>query len=171
MRYDKLTTKLQQALADAQSLALAKDHAYIESIHVLHTLLNDTTSGMGALLVKANGNVAQIKRDVQAAIDALPQVSGQGGEINMSRELQNVFNLMDKAATRLGDTFIATELFPLALILEKGSTGSLLQNAGVSEQSLQQAIQAIRNGQNVHEQNAEDQREALKKYTLDLTER
>lgn len=171
MRYDKLTTKLQQALADAQSLALSNDNAYIENAHLLHILLNDTTSGMSALLVKANGNVAQIKRDIQAVLDALPKVSGQGGEINMSRELQNVFNLMDKAASKLGDTFIATELFPLALILEKGNVAKILQNAGVSETSLQQAIEQIRNGGSVNEQNAEDQREALKKYTLDLTER
>lgn len=171
MRYDKLTTKLQQALAEAQSLALANDNAYIESAHLLHTLLNDTTSGMGALLVKAGGNVAQLKRDVQAAVDNLPKVSGQGGEISISRELQNVFNLMDKAATRLGDTFISTELFPLALLLEKGSVATLLQQAGINEQSLQQAIQLIRNGENVNDQSTEDQREALKKYTLDLTER
>lgn len=171
MRYDKLTTKLQQALADAQSLALSHDNAYIESAHLLSTLLNDNTSGMGALLVKAGGNIAQLKRDIQAAVDSLPKVSGQGGEISISRELQNVFNLMDKEASHLGDTFISTELFPLGLLREKGKVANLLQQSGVSEQSLKQAIQLIRNGENVNDQSAEDQREALKKYTLDLTER
>ncbi|MDO5357715.1 MAG: Clp protease N-terminal domain-containing protein, partial [Conchiformibius sp.] len=171
MRYDKLTEKFQQALQEAQSLALANDHAYIEPVHVLKTLLDDSLNGMGALLVKAGGNLAQIKRDVQAAVSKLPRVSGQGGEISAGRELQNTLNLMDKAAAKLGDSYISSELFLLALLLEKGAAGQILTDGGVTEAALNQAIEQLRGGETVDNPNAEDQREALKKYTLDLTER
>ena len=98
MRYDKLTTKFQQTLQEAQSMALAGDSGYLEAAHVLKALLDDAQSGMGALLVQAGGNVAQIKREVQTAVDTLPKISGQGGEMMPSRELQNALKLMDKAA-------------------------------------------------------------------------
>ncbi len=171
MRYEKLTTKFQQLLGEAQSAALAKDHAYIDNLHILQAMLADTTNGMSALLVQAGGNVAQIKRDVQAAIDALPTVSGQGGNVTLNRETESAINLMDKLATKRGDAYIASELFLLSLLQEKNSAGKILTNNGVTEQKLSEAIVALNNGQTVDSQNAEDQREALKKYTLDLTER
>ncbi|QMT41067.1 ATP-dependent chaperone ClpB [Neisseria shayeganii] len=171
MRYDKLTAKFQQALQEAQSLALAKDNGYLEAAHVLKALLDDTDSGMSALLVKAGGNVMQIKRAVQQQLDSLPQVSGQGGEMMPSRELQNVLNLMDKAAAKRGDAYIASELFLLALVQENGAAGRILKDAGVNEAGLNRAIDEVRGGESVDNPNAEDQREALKKYTLDLTER
>lgn len=171
MRYDKLTTKFQSALQTAQSQALAADNAYLEATHVLKALLDDTESGMGALLVNAGGNLSSIKQGVQAALNSLPKVSGQGGEMMPSRELQNVLNLMDKAAVKRGDAYIASELFLLGLLQENGATGQILKNAGVTEVRLNQAIDQLNQGKTVDNPNAEDQREALKKYTLDLTER
>ena len=171
MRYDKLTTKFQSALQTAQSQALAADNAYLEATHVLKALLDDTESGMGALLVNAGGNLSSIKQGVQAALNTLPKVSGQGGEMMPSRELQNVLNLMDKAAVKRGDAYIASELFLLGLLQENGATGQILKNAGVTEVRLNQAIDQLNQGKTVDNPNAEDQREALKKYTLDLTER
>ena len=171
MRYDKLTTKFQSALQTAQSQALAADNAYLEATHVLKALLDDTESGMGALLVNAGGNLSSIKQGVQAALNSLPKVSGQGGEMMPSRELQNVLNLMDKAAVKRGDAYIASELFLLGLLQENGTTGQILKNAGVTEARLNQAIDQLNQGKTVDNPNAEDQREALKKYTLDLTER
>lgn len=171
MRYDKLTTKFQSALQTAQSQALAADNAYLEASHVLKALLDDTESGMGALLVNAGGNLSSIKQGVQAALNSLPKVSGQGGEMMPSRELQNVLNLMDKAAVKRGDAYIASELFLLGLLQENGATGQILKNAGVTEVRLNQAIDQLNQGKTVDNPNAEDQREALKKYTLDLTER
>ena len=171
MRFDKLTAKFQQALQTGQSLALAQDCGYLEAGFVLKALLDDADSGMSALLVKAGGNVAQIKRALQQQLDALPKVSGQGGEILPSRELQNTLNLMDKAAAKRGDAYIASELFLLALVQENGTTGKILKNAGITESKLNEAIDEVRGGETVDNPNAEDQREALSKYTLDLTER
>lgn len=171
MRYDKLTAKLQQALQEAHSLALANDSAYIEPVHVLSVLLDDPANGMGALLVNAGGNPAQIQADVQAAVKALPRVSGQGGEVNLGRSLSNIFNLMEKSAAKRGDSYIASELFFPALLESKDAAAKLLTDAGVSAARLEQAIEQLRGGANVADPNAEDQREALKKYTLDLTER
>ena len=171
MRFDKLTAKFQQALQSAQSLALAQDSGYLEAAHVLKALLDDQNSGMSALLVKAGGNVAQIKRELQQLLDGLPKVSGQGGEILPSRELQNALNLMDKAATKRGDAYIASELFLLGLIQENGAAGKILKSNGVTEKQLNAAIDDVRGGETVNDPNAEDQREALAKYTTDLTER
>ena len=171
MRYDKLTTKFQAALQEAQSQAMANDSGYLEAVHVLQALLNDNDSGIAALLVQAGGNITQIKQGVQAALNALPKVSGQGGEMFPSRELQNALNLMDKAAVKRGDAYIASELFLLGLIQENGAMGKLLKEAGVTEAKLNQAIDKLNQGQTVDNPNAEDQREALKKYTTDLTAR
>ena len=171
MRYDKLTSKFQSILQTAQSSAMAADHAYVEAAHVVQALLDDHENGMAALLVQAGGNVSQIKQKVQAALSALPKISGNGGDISASRELQNALNLMDKAAAKRGDTYIASELFLLGLIQENGATGKILKDAGVTETKLIQAIEKLNQGQTVDNQNAEDQREALKKYTTDLTER
>ena len=171
MRFDKLTAKFQQALGEAQSLALAADHSYLEAGHVLKALLDDQHSGAAALLAHAGVNVAQVKQQLQQTLNSLPKVSGQGGDIMPSRELQAVLNLTDKAAIKRGDAYIASELFLLALVQQNDATGKILKDAGASEQNINAAIDAVRGGQNVNDANAEDQREALKKYTLDLTQR
>ena len=171
MQFDKLTARFQQALQQAHSLALGKDNPYLEAGHVLKALLDDKNSGMGALLANAGADLGRLQRNVEQSLASLPRVSGQGGELPPSRELQNVLNLMEKAAAKRGDAYIASELFLLALMQEKGATNQLLVSAGVSEATLNQAIDTMRGGQSVDNQNAEDQRDALKKYTLDLTQR
>ena len=171
MRYDKLTAKFQQALQEGQSLALAADSSYLEAGFVLKALLDDQNSGAAALLAHAGVNVPQVKQRLQQHLNSLPKVSGQGGDILPSRELQAVLNLMDKAATKRGDAYIASELFLLALVQQNDATGKILKEAGATEQNINAAIDAVRGGQNVNDANAEDQRDALKKYTLDLTQR
>ena len=171
MRFDKLTTKFQQAFADAQSLALANDNSYIEAPHLLQAMLNDSEGGVPSLLQRAGVNTAPLKKGLDDAIKRLPQVQGSGGDINVSRELNNLLNLTDKLATKRGDQFIASELFLLALLEDKGDTSRLLKECGGSKQALEAAIDAVRGGENVGSQDAEGQREALKKFTLDLTER
>ncbi|MCO6525350.1 ATP-dependent chaperone ClpB [Snodgrassella sp.] len=171
MRFDKLTAKFQQALQDAQSLALGQDAGYLEAVFILKALVDDTDSGSAALLTQTGVNVAQVKQQIEITIDALPKVSGQGGEILPSTELQHILNLMDKAAIKRGDAYIASELFLLAAVQENGQCGRILKQAGATEEKLNIAIDAVRGGASVDNPNAEDQREALKKYTTDLTEK
>src|SRR5216110_1598477 len=171
MRIDKLTTKFQQALADAQSLALANDNGFIEPQHLLAALLQQEDGGSASLLARAGVNVAALKSSLAKAIGRLPKVEGQGGEITISRELNNLLNLTDKEATKRGDQFIASELFLLALADDKSETGRLAKEYGLTRKALEKAIEAVRGGGAVDSQEAEGQREALKKYTIDLTER
>jgi ATP-dependent Clp protease ATP-binding subunit ClpB len=171
MRLDKLTTKFQQALADAQSLALGNDNGFIEPQHLLSALLAQEDGGTASLLSRAGVNVPPLKAAVTKAISRLPKVEGQGGEISISRELNNLLNLSDKEATKRGDQFIASELFLLALADDKGETGRLLKEYGLGRKALEKAIEAVRGGANVDSQEAEGQRQALAKYTIDLTER
>src|SRR6478736_4534618 len=171
MRFDKFTTKLQQALADAQSLALSNDNGFVEPAHLLGTLLTQDDASTGSLLSRAGVNVPALKAATEKAIARLPKVEGQGGEISVSRELGNLLNLTDKIASKRGDQFIASELFLLALADDKGETGRLLKEHGLTKKALEQAIDAVRGGQGVQSQEAEGQRKALEKYTLDLTER
>ena len=171
MRFDKLTTKFQQAIADAQSMALAADNGYIEPQHLLLSLLNQEDSGTASLLSRAGVNAAPLKAGLTKAINRLPKVEGQGGEISASRDLTNLLNLTDKIATKRGDPFIASEIFLLALADDKGDTGRLLKENGLAKKSLESAIEAVRGGAAVDSAEAEGQREALKKYTVDLTER
>src|SRR5262249_41708437 len=124
-----------------------------------------------SLMQRAGVNVAKLKQDLKGAIDRLPKVEGTGGEVNVSRELSNLLNLTDKEARNRGDQFIASELFLLAALQDKGETGRLLKAVGANKQALEQAINAVRGGASVQDQEAEGAREALKKYTLDLTER
>ncbi|TXF12342.1 ATP-dependent chaperone ClpB [Pelomicrobium methylotrophicum] len=171
MRLDKLTTKFQQALADAQSLALGQDNPYIEPQHLLMALLNQEDGSTGSLLARAGVNVAALKADLQKSLQRLPKVEGTGGEITLSRELVNLLNLTDKEAQKRGDQYIASELFLLALTEDKGETGRLFKQHGANRQALEQAIQAVRGGASVENPEAESQRQALQRYTLDLTER
>lgn len=171
MRFEQLTQRFQQALQDAQSLAMRNDNGYLEAVHILKVLLDDFDSGSQSLLQQARVDVLRLQNEAQQMIHSLPKVTGQGGQLLPSRELQNILNLMDKAAAKRGDTFIASELFFLAALQEKGSLGKLLSQAGATEANINQTIDTIRGGQSVDNANAEDQREALKKYTLDLTQR
>jgi ATP-dependent Clp protease ATP-binding subunit ClpB len=171
MRIDKLTTKFQQALADAQSLALAGDSGFIEPQHLLLALLNEQDGGAASLLQRAGVNVALLRKAVEDAVARLPKVEGQGGEISISRDLNNLLNLTDREATKRGDQYIASELFLLAAAQDKGETGRLLKQNGATAAAIDSAIKAVRGGQGVENPEAEGSREALKKYTTDLTER
>jgi len=171
MRIDKLTTKFQQALAEAQSQALAHDNAYIEPQHLLLALLNDTEGGLGSLLQRAGVAVPALSKALEESVGRLPKVEGTGGEITISRDLNNLLNITDKEATKRGDQFISSELFLVAAIHDKGDTGKLLKKHGADPKALEAAIQAVRGYGNVDSADAEGQREALKKYTVDLTER
>jgi ATP-dependent Clp protease ATP-binding subunit ClpB len=171
MRFDKLTTKFQQAFADAQSLALGNDCGFIEPQHLLAALLAQEDGGTTSLLARAGVAVPKLQAALKASIGRLPKVEGTGGEIGVSRDLNNLLNLTDKEATKRGDQFIASELFLLALADDKGETGRMLRDAGLAKKSLVDAIEAVRGGSGVASQEAEGQREALKKYTIDLTER
>jgi ATP-dependent Clp protease ATP-binding subunit ClpB len=171
MRLDKLTTKFQQALADAQSMALGNDNGFIEPYHLLAALLQQEDGGSASLLARAGVNVAALKTALTKAIDRLPKVEGQGGEISISRDLNNLLNLTDKEATKRGDQFIASELFLLALADDKSEAGRLVREFGLNRKALEKAIEAVRGGAGIDSQDAEGQREALKKYTVDLTER
>ncbi len=169
MRFDKLTTQFQEALGEAQSLALGADNPYIEPVHLLGAMLQQ--DGPKALLARAGVSVPALQSSVQQALGRLPQVQGTGGNIQVSRELGNLLNLADKEATRRGDQFIPSETFLLALADDKGDAGRVARDAGLSRKSLEAAIDAVRGGQSVNSADAEQQREALNKYTLDLSER
>jgi ATP-dependent Clp protease ATP-binding subunit ClpB len=171
MRLDKLTTKFQQALADAQSLALGRDHQMIEPQHLLLALLQQDDGGSSSLLSHAGVNVPPLKAALEQAIDRLPTVEGHGGEVQIGRDLTNLLNLTDKEAQKRGDQFIASEMFLLVLCDDKGECARLAKQHGLAKKSLEQAVSSVRGGQGVDNQEAEGQRESLKKYCIDLTER
>ncbi len=171
MRFDKLTTPFQAALQEAQSLAVGNDNPYIEPLHLLAAMINQEDSSAKAILERAGVRVPALVAGIQQALDRLPKVEGTGGEVNISRELNNLLNLTDKLAQKRGDAFIASELFLLACLEDKGDAGRLLKEHGATLANLQAAIDAVRGGASVDSQEAEGQRQALAKYTLDLTER
>ncbi len=171
MRLDKLTTQFQQALADAQSLALNNDHQYIEPVHLLSALIGQPDGSGRALLERAGVRVPSLKSALDGAIKRVPQVSGTGGDVQVGRDLVNLLNLCEKEANKRGDQFIASELFLLALTEDKGEAGRLAREAGLDRKTVETAIDSVRGGQPVGSAEAEGQREALKKYTIDLTER
>src|SRR4051794_37864763 len=171
MRFDKFTTKFQQAFADAQSRAVGKDNPYIEPQHLLLALLDQQDGGTASLLSRAGVNVPALRDALVQNIERLPRVEGHGGEVNVSRELTNLLNITDKEAQKRGDQFIPSELFLIAVTEDKGETGRLLKQHGGARKSIESAIDAVRGGQPVDDPEAEGRREALSKYTLDLTER
>ncbi|HUJ85536.1 MAG TPA: ATP-dependent chaperone ClpB [Burkholderiales bacterium] len=171
MRFDKFTTKLQEALADAQSRALGQDHQYIEPQHLLLALLEQEEGGASALIAKAGGNPNALRQALAQAIGRLPKVEGTPGEVHLSRELSALLNVADKEAQKRGDQFIASEMFLIAAVGDKGETGRTLKQAGVTKAALEKAIEQVRGGASVSGQGDESQRQALAKYTLDLTER
>src|SRR4051812_12119235 len=162
MRFDKFTTKLQEALAEAQSAALGNDNQYIEPQHLLAALAND--AGIAGLLAKAGGNLAAMKKGLAEQVARLPKVEGTPGEVHVSRDLAQMLNVADKEAQKRGDQYIASELFLLAAT-------PLLQDYGIRKPALEKAIEEVRGGETVQGQTDESQRQALAKYTLDLTER
>ena len=169
MRLDKLTTKFQEALGDAQSLALGNDNAYIEPIHLLAAMLRQP-EGPKALLQRAGVNVAKLSQEAEAAIKRLPSVEGQE-QVTVGPDLNKLLQATEKEAIKRGDQFIPSEMFLLALADAKGEAGRIAKEAGLSRPALEKAIDAIRGGQTMDSADGESQREALKKYTLDLTER
>jgi ATP-dependent Clp protease ATP-binding subunit ClpB len=171
MRFDKLTTKFQEAIADAQSIAVGNDNPSIEPQHLLQALLQQEDGSTSSLLGHAGVNLLPLRAALQQSIKDLPRIEHNAGEVSISRDLNNLLNLTDKYAQQRGDTYIASEMFLLALADDKGTTGRLLKQHGLSRSALEKAIDAVRGGAQVDSSDAEGQREALKKYTLDLTER
>jgi len=171
MRLDKLTTGFQQALADAQSLALGQDNPAIEPLHLLLALLEQADGPSRSLLSRAGVNVQKLTQAARTGLERLPKVQQASGDIHIGSELQRLLNLTDREASRRGDQFIASELFLLALADDKSDAAKLLRDHGLSRKNLELAIDAVRGGSGVDSADAEGQRESLKKYTIDLTER
>lgn len=171
MRFDKLTTKFQQAMADAQSTALGNDNTAIEPIHLLQALLKQEDGSTASLLARAGVQLHSLKSGLKTAIDKRATSSDTNGEVAISRDLNNLLNVTEKLAQKRGDTYIASEMFLLALADDKGEAGRLLKENGLTKVALEASIQEVRGDDHVDNQEAENQREALKKYTLDLTER
>ena len=171
MRQDKLTTRFQQALAEAQSLALGRDHQLIEPAHVLLALLEQQGGGTRPVLQKAGGNVARLRADLVAALDKMPKVEGRAGEVHVSNDLQRLLNVTDKLAQQRGDQYISSENFLLAAFEDRGSLARLLKDAGCARAAVEKAVDELRGGETVQDPNAEESRQALEKYTVDLTKR
>ncbi|HDR1415206.1 TPA: ATP-dependent chaperone ClpB [Pasteurella multocida] len=170
MNIEKFTTKFQQALQEAQSLAIGKDNQFIEPVHLLTALLNQQGGSTAPILTASGANLPLLRNELNAELTKLPQVSGSGGDVQVSRSLVNLLNLCDKLAQQRQDKFISSELFLLAALEDK-TLGDVLKKCGVKKENLQQAIEKVRGGQNVNDPNAEESRQALEKYTIDLTAR
>ena len=171
MRMDKLTSRFQQALADAQSLAVGRDNNMLEPVHVMAALLDQQGGSTAPLLTQAQVNVPTLRQRVGEALDRLPRVKGDEGNVHIGNDLTRLLNLTDKLAQQRGDQFIASELFVLAALEDKGDLGAALKAAGATKANLEQAIDKLRGGEKVQNENAEDQRQALEKYCVDLTAR
>ncbi len=171
MRMDKLTAKFQSALADAQSLAVGRDHQFIEPVHLMLALLNQQGGSVRPLLEKAGGNVNLLRSELMAAIDRLPKVEGAAGDVHVSNDLNRLLNVTDKLAQQRGDQYISSELFVLAAFEDRGVLKTILRDCGVVRGAVEKAIEEVRGGEKVEDPNAEESRQALEKYTIDLTER
>ena len=171
MNIEKFTTKFQEALSEAQSLAIGKDNQFIEPVHLLTALLNQQGGSITPILTVSGVNVALLRNELKTELNKLPQVIGNGGDVQLSRQLINLLNLCDKFAQQNQDKFISSELFLLAALEERGALSDILKKCGAKKEQISQAIQQIRGGQNVNDQNAEESRQALEKYTIDLTAR
>jgi ATP-dependent Clp protease ATP-binding subunit ClpB len=171
MRMDKLTTKFQQALADAQSLAVGRDNQYIEPVHLMVALLDQQGGTARPLLEKAGVQVPKLRSDLAAALDRIAKVDGAGGEVLLGNDLNKLLNVTDKQAQQRGDQFISSELFVLAACEDRGELGRLLKANGATRANLEKAIEEVRGGAKVDDAGAEENRQALEKYSIDLTER
>jgi ATP-dependent Clp protease ATP-binding subunit ClpB len=171
MRMDKLTTKFQEALADAQSLAVGRDNQFIEPAHLMAALIEQRGGTVRPLLEKAGVSVPKLRAELSTLLDRLPKVEGSGGEVLIGNELAKLLNVTDKLAQKRNDQFISSELFALAACEDRGELGRLFKGAGARTAALEKAIEEVRGGAKVEEAGAEEQRQALEKYTIDLTER
>lgn len=171
MRMDRLTSKFQSAIAEAQSLALGRDNQFIEPVHIMLALMNQDGGTVRPLLQQLGVNIATFRTELNKLLEALPEVQGTGGDVQVSRDTINLLNLCDKHAQKRQDSYISSELFILAATEDKGKLGALLKAQGVSQNQVEKVIADMRKGQNVDDPNAEEQRQALQKYTIDLTER
>ncbi|VAW86949.1 ClpB protein [hydrothermal vent metagenome] len=170
MRTDKFTTKFQMALGDAQSLAVGRDHQYIEPLHLMVALLDQEGGAMRNLLLKCDVNVNALRSALGEAVDRLPQVQGTQGEVHLSNDLARMLNVCDKLAQQRKDQYISSELFVLAAVEDKSRVGEVLRENGASKSSVERAINDMRGGESVSDPNAEEQRQALEKFTVDLTQ-
>lgn len=171
MRLDRFTNKFQVAISDAQSLALGRDHLYIEPVHLMVALLDQEGSAIRPLLTLLSVDAAQFRSKLNELLDKLPKVTGTGGDVQLSSGMATLFNLCDKVAQKRKDAYISSEIFLLAAIQDKGSLGKLLHSVGLTEANISEAIEKVRGGQRVKDQNAEELMQALDKFTVDLTER
>ncbi|MFA1562921.1 ATP-dependent chaperone ClpB [Aliivibrio fischeri] len=171
MRLDRFTSKFQMAISDAQSLALGQDHQYIEPTHLMVALLNQDGSTIRPLLTLLNVDVTQLRSKLTEILDKTPKVTGIGGDVQLSSNMGIIFNLCDKVAQKRKDAYISSEIFMLAAIEDKGPLGNLLRELGLTEPKISKSIDEIRGGEKVNDQNAEEKRQALEKFTVDLTER
>ncbi len=169
MRPDKLTSKLQLALAEAQSLAVGRDHQYIEPLHLVHALLNQEGGTLPHVLSNTGINLNLLSSEIIKALDALPTVSGSAGDVHISRDLDRLLNIMDKTAQDRGDDYIASELIAIAALEDKGKLGEIFKRCSADKVKINQAIDSIRGGEKVNSSNAEENRQALEKYTADVT--
>ena len=171
MRLDRFTNKFQQALADAQSLAVGHSNHFIEHVHLLSAFLHQEGGSVRPLLASAGADIAQLNQKIDDTISRLPQVEGSAGDVQPSQDLIRHLNICDQIAQKQNDAYIASEIFVLAVLESNSSLADVLKAAGINKQTLKKAIDTMRGGENVNDQGAEDQRQALKKYTIDLTER
>ncbi|WP_301097976.1 ATP-dependent chaperone ClpB [Otariodibacter sp.] len=169
MNIDRFTSKFQTAIAEAQSLAIGKDHAYIEPVHLLFSLLKQNDGSISPLFTTLNVQPEKLVHELESMLNRLPQV--QGTDVQPSQQLIRLLNQCDKLAQQFGDSFISSELFVLAALDDNGDLGKLLKNLGLTKEKVSNAILQIRGGESVNSQNAEETRQALQKYTIDLTER
>ncbi|WP_462183052.1 ATP-dependent chaperone ClpB [Pseudoalteromonas maricaloris] len=171
MRLDRFTSKFQAALSDAQSLALGRDHQFIEPVHLMYALLQQSGSSVRALLAQAGVSADELNTKLSQAIEKLFKVEGVGGDVQLSNNLISLINLCDKYAQKRKDKYISSELFVFAACEDKGPLGEIFKALNITQPKIEQAIKAIRGGQKVDDPNAEDTRQALEKFTIDLTER
>jgi ATP-dependent Clp protease ATP-binding subunit ClpB len=171
MRLDKLTSKFQLAIADAQSLALGRDHQYIEATHLMLALLNQDSGSIRPILADLEVDINRLRSQLSAELDHIPKVEGIGGDVQISAALGSLLNLCDKYAQKSKDKFISSELFLLAACEDKGALGEIFKQLGLSKEKVAASIEKIRGGQKVDDQNEDGQIQALAKFTIDLTER
>jgi ATP-dependent Clp protease ATP-binding subunit ClpB len=168
---DKLTTKFQMAIGEAQSLAVGRDHQFIEPVHLMAAMMDQDGGSVRPILAQSGANAAKLRASLDEALDRMPTVEGTAGDVQISNDLGKLLNVTDKLAQKRNDQYISSELFLLAAAQDKGTLGNLLRDAGVSAGAIEQTIDAVRGGENVDDPNAEEQRQALEKYTIDMTER
>ena len=170
MRMDKLTSRFQQALADAQSIALGRDHQFLEPSHLMLAMLDASGGSVRPLLMKAGADVNKLRLGLMTLLDALPKVEGTPGEIHISNDLNRILNVTDKLAQQRGDQYISSEMFVLAAF-EDRALARVFKDAGMVRGAIEKAIDEVRGGEKVSDPNAEESRQALEKYTIDLTAR